>query len=1033
MADQDEVPVKVTFEYFTEKNDQKFSKPFDVKVNLDPESFDINNANIINTCSFRGKEERLEYYLFDLNKNLFITNTEELIEAIKPKKQLAMRNCQTYAKRIINRLREEEQRYKLGKNVNVNIEKEITDKGDNTKASDINTNTEGGPKKKDDLKLEITQFKKNLNCDIFAEEFISYEGIKYLVSFMKNATGNIRKITLEVLNRLLDFQSSSDYINKNDEIIATLYEILMKGDDIKSNIYALNILLSVISQDQQKAKYLLDVAEEYSKKSVTKIYSQIVGFFKDNELELRTKTLILINVLLTFCDSERFPILEKQLKEAGIYEELEKISNTKDKEFQEQLTNFQIKTSKIICKSEYELQEYTKQMEKMESKCEEIEKKYEETIQKQIMYQRIVEELIFIQEKIKRTKNDTIGYMGLKGAKTRFEQTEKDTNVPYVENGLFDFVSIFKKDQLDEHKDKVDLMEKYYKTQSECKRLTVENKELETKKKSLIEEKITNLKNILENTKLNKEKLEQENKQLQSQLEQLSKGNPNIKISLPSLDSTQSTPSQTPSTISSIPNPPESGIPLPPGIPPPPGVPLAPGVPPPPGIPLPPGVPPPPGVPLAPGVPPPPGIPMPPGAPGFFMAPVGPQPTKPKLKLKVKLKPIQWTRVLLLPESDPNRPDLIWNSLKEPEIDIDEITSLFSAKKKEKPKVVENKPKIIKKTFLDPKRAQEVGISRAKLPSIEVISKALLTMDNNKLTEDNIDALLLIAITNEELNLYKKKKDDEGVWEKNEMFVIELNEVPNYKEKLKIWSTILKYEFILPKLYEAFNYMIPACKELKENKHFQKVLSIILSLGNIMNAGTAKGQADGFSLDLLPKLVGIKDTSGNSLLNFIATKTNQEDNTFEGFKNKFPNLEKAAGYSLNETKRKLDEIKNMVNIVEKGLKDLNKGDEFCNKANNSLFLTQEKVKELKKKEEENIKIYHETVKFFGYKEKDKYYDENGLFFKMLLQFFKEVDNNMPKLDVKKVIDYQKLNMGKKIDQSELMKNLMSQLKKRVQG
>ena len=49
MADQDEVPVKVTFEYFTEKNDQKFSKPFDVKVNLDPESFDINNANIIIT------------------------------------------------------------------------------------------------------------------------------------------------------------------------------------------------------------------------------------------------------------------------------------------------------------------------------------------------------------------------------------------------------------------------------------------------------------------------------------------------------------------------------------------------------------------------------------------------------------------------------------------------------------------------------------------------------------------------------------------------------------------------------------------------------------------------------------------------------------------------------------------------------------------------------------------------------------------------------------------------------------------------
>jgi hypothetical protein len=83
------------------------------------------------------------------------------------------------------------------------------------------------------------------------------------------------------------------------------------------------------------------------------------------------------------------------------------------------------------------------------------------------------------------------------------------------------------------------------------------------------------------------------------------------------------------------------------------------------------------------------------------MAPVGPQVTKPKIKLKVKLKPLQWTRVLLLPESDPKRPDLVWNTMKEPDIDIDEITSLFSVKKKEQAPVLEKKPTILKKTFLD--------------------------------------------------------------------------------------------------------------------------------------------------------------------------------------------------------------------------------------------------------------------------------------------------------------------------------------------
>ena len=94
MTDQEEVSVKVQFEYFTEKNEQKFSKPFETKINLDPENFDINNTTIINTCNFKKKDQRFEYYMFDLDKNLFITNTKDLIEAIKPKKlkQLNQRN-----------------------------------------------------------------------------------------------------------------------------------------------------------------------------------------------------------------------------------------------------------------------------------------------------------------------------------------------------------------------------------------------------------------------------------------------------------------------------------------------------------------------------------------------------------------------------------------------------------------------------------------------------------------------------------------------------------------------------------------------------------------------------------------------------------------------------------------------------------------------------------------------------------------------------------------------------------------------------
>ena len=184
---------------------------------------------------------------------------------------------------------------------------------------------------------------------------------------------------------------------------------------------------------------------------------------------------------------------------------------------------------------------------------------------------------------------------------------------------------------------------------------------------------------------------------------------------------------------------------------------------------------------------------------------------------------------------------------------------------------------------------------------------------------------------------------------------------------------------------------------------------------------------------MLPKLAGLKDSLGHSILTFICSKTNKEDPSFEGFKNKFPQLEKAAGFSMNETKKKLDELNNMVTTVEKLLNNLNTQDEFIKKAANSLEGAKEKVKLFQKKEEKNKIFYQETIKFFGYKDKDKYYEENGLFFKMLLDSFKEMDKQMPKLDVKRVLDYQNRVVGKKVDQNELMRGLMSHLKQKIQG
>lgn len=117
---EEHVPIKVKYEFFNEKGEQKFSKDFEVELSLDQENFIENAVVISNTCKYKEKEDIMYYYMFDLEKETFITNASEFKEFKKNKKTIVMRNCTTFSKQIIEQLREEEARYKQGKNSDIN-------------------------------------------------------------------------------------------------------------------------------------------------------------------------------------------------------------------------------------------------------------------------------------------------------------------------------------------------------------------------------------------------------------------------------------------------------------------------------------------------------------------------------------------------------------------------------------------------------------------------------------------------------------------------------------------------------------------------------------------------------------------------------------------------------------------------------------------------------------------------------------------------------------------------------------------------
>lgn len=59
-----------------------------------------------------------------------------------------------------------------------------------------------------------------------------------------------------------------------------------------------------------------------------------------------------------------------------------------------------------------------------------------------------------------------------------------------------------------------------------------------------------------------------------------------------------------------------------------------------------------------------------------------PKPTKPVIKLNKKVKAYQWRRVLHEPKDKKDRVHVVWDDIKEAELNQEEVEDLFEDKKK---------------------------------------------------------------------------------------------------------------------------------------------------------------------------------------------------------------------------------------------------------------------------------------------------------------------------------------------------------------
>ncbi|MBZ3890483.1 Formin-2 [Sciurus carolinensis] len=358
------------------------------------------------------------------------------------------------------------------------------------------------------------------------------------------------------------------------------------------------------------------------------------------------------------------------------------------------------------------------------------------------------------------------------------------------------------------------------------------------------------------------------------------------------------------------------GIPPPPplpgvGIPPPPPLPGV-GIPPPPplpgvGIPQPPpllGIPPAPAPPPPPpgtGIPPPPPPPLLPGSGPSLSPQVGsstlptpqvcgflppPLPTglfglgmnqdrgsrKQPIEPCRPMKPLYWTRIQLHSKRD-SSPALIWEKIEEPSIDCHEFEELFSktaVKERKKPisdTISKTKAKQVVK-LLSNKRSQAVGILMSSLHlDMKDIQHAVVNLDNSVVDLETLQALYENRAQSDELEKIEKhgrsSKDKENAksLDKPEQFLYELSLIPNFSERVFCILFQSTFSESICSIHRKLELLQKLCETLKNGPGVMQVLGLVLAFGNYMNGGNkTRGQADGFGLDILPKLKDVKSS-----------------------------------------------------------------------------------------------------------------------------------------------------------------------------
>ncbi|AQK51808.1 Formin-like protein 18 [Zea mays] len=149
---------------------------------------------------------------------------------------------------------------------------------------------------------------------------------------------------------------------------------------------------------------------------------------------------------------------------------------------------------------------------------------------------------------------------------------------------------------------------------------------------------------------------------------------------------------------------------------------------------------------------------------------------------------------------------------------------------------------------------------------------------------------------------------------------MELMKLPRVESKLRVFSFKIQFRSQVSDLKRNLNIVNSSAEEIRGSVKLKRIMQTILSLGNALNQGTARGSAVGFRLDSLLKLSDTRARNNKmTLMHYLSKVLSEKLPELLDFPKDLSSLELAAKIQLKSLAEEMQAVNKGLEKVEQEL------------------------------------------------------------------------------------------------------------------